>query len=79
MAGCVVLLLALLVVSALVMGIKITAIVAAIGLVLAVILLVGGGIAGARERTRKADGTFARRYVYVEDDGSAREPTPAEL
>jgi hypothetical protein len=72
MAGCVVLLLTLVLVSVFVVGIKTTGTIASIALTVTVALLVVGRIAGARERTQRADGSFARQYVYLEDDGSAK-------
>jgi hypothetical protein len=32
-----------------------------------------------RENVSKVDGSFARQFVWVEDDGSVRELTPDEL
>jgi hypothetical protein len=34
---------------------------------------------GSKELREKADGSYALRYVYVEDDGSARELEPDEI
>jgi len=79
MAGCMVVLVTLVLVSVFVVGIKTTGTIAAIALTVTAVMLVVGRIAGARERTQRADGSFARQYMYVEDDGSARELAPAEL
>lgn len=45
---------------------------------LLVALVYAGRHMFARERTAKADGSYARQFVWVEDDGSVRELTPDE-
>lgn len=37
------------------------------------VLLIAGRVAGARKRAAMADGSYARRFVYIENDGTARE------
>jgi predicted metal-dependent hydrolase len=45
-----------------------------------VIVLVGAGRrAYVRDRAAKANGSFARQFVWVKDDGSVRELTTDEL
>lgn len=49
-----------------------------LGLLLASVLYAGQrGI--AQERAARADGSFGRQFVWVEDDGSARELNAEEL
>jgi hypothetical protein len=43
------------------------------------LLVLAGRRAYARDRIAKADGSFARQFVWVEDDGSVRELTSDEL
>lgn len=47
--------------------------------VVVVAFLYAGQRAYARDRAAKADGSFARQFVWVEDDGTARELTTEEL
>ena len=42
-------------------------------------LVVSGRAGDARRAREMADGTYALRYVYVEDDGTARELTPDQI
>jgi hypothetical protein len=79
MAGCITFLLIALVALAFILGIETTRIIVAIALALVVILLVWGRTKGAEFRARRADGSYARQYVYVEEGGGARELSPAEL
>jgi hypothetical protein len=50
----------------------------AAGVALIIGLLIAGRISMRRELAAKANGTFAKRYVYINDDGSVRELTPEE-
>jgi hypothetical protein len=53
--------------------------IAAIVIVAAVLFLIAvGRAAHARSRRAKVDGNYARRFVWVEDDGSARHVTRDE-
>lgn len=42
-------------------------------------VLYAGRLGIARERAAKADGSFGRQFVWVDDDGSARELNAEEL
>jgi type II secretory pathway pseudopilin PulG len=60
------------------MIIAIVVAIVAVGTLL-VYVLVAGRRARLRERAAKADGSFARQFVWVENDGSIRELTPEEV
>ena len=79
MAGCVFVLLIALVIYFVFLRIKATATIALCIATLFVMLFISGRRAKARWRASMADGSYARRFVYVEDDGNARELTATEL
>jgi len=54
-----------------------TVIVVIVALLLCVIGL--RRIAYAREKTTKSNGSYAHKFVWVEDDGTARQLTPDEI
>lgn len=79
MAVCAFVLLIALAISFIFFGLKPTATIALSIVALSGVLLIVGRRVNARLRASMADGSYARRFVYVEDDGSARELTATEL
>jgi hypothetical protein len=79
MVGCVVVLLIALAISFIFLGIGKTAMIAMFLIALFAALLIAGRRAKARRQASMADGSYGRRFVYVQDDGMARELTATEL
>jgi|SRR5579862_7036449 len=78
MAGCAFVVLAALAVPFIVLGLKSTATIVLSVVALSVVIVIVGRTVNARLRASRADGSYARKFVYVEDDGSARELTATE-